>query len=300
MSNEKSKQILLVNEIQRRIHTIRGAQVMLDKDLAELYGVEVRVLNQAAKRNIKRFPKEFMFQLSKNEWTNLKSQAVISSSTHGGRRFSPFVFTEQGVSMLSSVLNSETAIEISIKIIKSFIQMRRFISLNSEIFERIRKLEDYKEISSKKLEKILNALENKNFKPKQGIFYNGQVFDAYSLLADIVRKAQKSIVLIDNYIDDSVLTLFSKRNKNVDVTLYTNNISKTLKQDLMKFNKQYAPVEIKKFDKAHDRFLIIDEKEVYHFGASLKDLGKKWFAFSKLDIENMNVLERLKKEAENE
>ena len=294
MSNGKSKQILLVNEIQKCIYTIRGTQVMLDKDLAELYGVEVRVLNQAVKRNIKRFPKEFMFQLSKNEWINLKSQNVISSSSHGGRRSDPFVFTEQGVSMLSSVLNSETAIEISIKIISSFIQMRRFISLNAEIFERIRKLEDYKEVSSKKLEKILNALEDKNLKPKQGIFYNGQVFDAYVFVAELVKKAKTSIILLDNYIDESVLQIFSKRKKGVGVIIYTKKITNSLKLDIKKFNEQYEAIIIKEFSDSHDRFLIIDNKEVYHFGASLKDLGKKWFGFSKMDIGVAGVIEKLR------
>ena len=275
----KNNSVVIADNIQNRIYTVRGVQVMLDHDLATLYEVKTKVLNQAVKRNVDRFPEQFMFQLSKKEYKFIRSQFVTLKIGQGQhRKYLPCVFTEQGVSMLSAVLKSDVAIEVSIKIIDSFVQMRHFLSQNAEIFTRLKRLEKYKEVSSKQLEIVLKALEDKTIKPKQGIFYDGQVFDAYSLLTDIVRISKKSIILIDNYVDDSVLQLFTKRNKGVAVTIYTKNISKTLKQDLIKFNKQYDTIEIKKFDKAHDRFLIIDEKEVYHFGASLKDLGKKWFA----------------------
>ena len=317
----KNKSIVTVDNIQNRIYTIRGVQVMLDSDLAEMYEVETKNLNRAVSRNIDRFPEKFRFQLtqnefeeyekslrfqngtSKNEDESLRAQNATLKGNHGGRRYLLYVFTEQGVSMLSAVLRSDTAIKVSIKIIEAFVEMRKFISQNANLFQRVNNIEqkqiasDIKQLETdNKIDVVLDAIEAREINPKQGIFYDGQVFDAYSLLANIVRIAKKSIILIDNYVDDSVLNLFTKRKKDVEVTIYTKNISKTLKQDLIKFNKQYDTIEIKKFNKAHDRFLIIDEKEIYHFGASLKDLGKKWFTFSKLDIENMNVLERLKKE----
>ena len=192
--------------------------------------------------------------------------------------------------MLSAVLRSETAVKISIQIIQAFVQMRKIISDHSSIFQRLTGLE-YKQIETdEKFELVFDALQQKNTEPTQGIFYNGQVFDAYKFVADIIRKAQTSIILIDNYVDDTVLTLFSKRRKNVSVIIYTKNISKQLSLDLAKFNEQYEPINIEEFKDAHDRFLMIDEKELYHIGASLKDLGKKWFAFSRMDITFMDKL----------
>ncbi|MBV5279599.1 MAG: ORF6N domain-containing protein [Campylobacteraceae bacterium] len=282
------------DSIKTKIYTIRGLQVMLDRDLAELYGVETRVLNQAVKRNIERFPEEFMFQLSEDEYQNLRSQNVTSKQ-YGGRRYLPFVFTEQGVSMLSAVLKSEIAVAISIKIIKSFVEMRRLISNNALIFQRLDSLEQKQSKTDKKVEAILNAIEDKSIKPKQGIFYDGQIYDAYLFVSDLIKSANKSIVLIDNYIDDTVLTLLSKREPKVKATIYTKNITKQLELDLQKYNTQYPKIEIKRFDSSHDRFLLIDNIEVYHIGASLKDLGKKWFAFSKLDMGVLNILEKLEK-----
>ncbi len=291
---------LIINEqkIQNKIFTLRNQQVMLDRDLAELYQVETRVLNQAVKRNIKRFPKEFMFQLTKNEYKNLNnqiliSQNVISSSRHGGRRKMPYVFTEQGVSMLSAVLKSDIAIEISIKIINAFVNMRRFFIQNAELFQKVNYIEQKLLEYDQNFEKVFKAIESNDLKPKQGIFYNGQIFDAYVFVNDLIKSANKSIVLIDNYVDETVLTLFSK-NQKVKVTIYTKNINKQLKLDLAKYNAQYKPIEIKKFNEAHDRFMIIDDKEIYHIGASLKDLGKKWFAFSKFNLNAIDILKRLK------
>jgi hypothetical protein len=288
--------------IKTKIYTIRGLQVMLDRDLAELYGVETRVLNQAVKRNMERFPEEFMFQLTEDEYQNLRSHFVISSwisqnvtsKPYGGRRYLPFVFTEQGVSMLSAVLKSEIAVSISIKIIKSFVEMRKFISNNALIFQRLDSLEQKQFKTDDKVEAILNAIEDKSIKPKQGIFYDGQVYDAYIFVSDLIKSAKESIVLIDNYVDDTVLTLLSKREPNVKATIYTKNIIKQLELDLQKHNAQYPKIELKKFDSSHDRFLIIDAEEVYHIGASLKDLGKKWFAFSKFDVGALEILGRLK------
>lgn len=270
-------------DIKSKIYTIRDKQVMLDGDLAELYDVETRVFNQAVKRNTKRFPESFRFQLTKEEYENLKSQIVTSSlSEHGGRRYIPYVFTEQGVSMLSAVLNSRTAIEVSIKIINSFVAMRQFISQNALIFQKFDHLEQKLLKHDEKFDKVFEALENKNPTQSQGIFYNGQIFDAHNFVSELIRGAKNSIVLIDNYVDDSTLLLFSK-NQNIDVTIYTDTFTKALKLDLEKYNKQYKDISIETNKKFHDRFLIIDNKDVYHIGASLKDLGKKTFAFSKLE-----------------
>ncbi len=278
------KQILPAKNIQDRIFSIRGVQVILDSDLAEMYQVETRILNQAVKRNSERFPADFMFQLTKYEFNSLLiSQFVISSSDHGGRRKLPFVFTEQGVSMLSSVLKSDVAISVSLSIMRAFVEMRKFMINNAAIFQRIENVEQKQLKSDLKIDQILNALEDKTLNPKQGIFFDGQIFDAYSFVADLIKSAKQRIVLIDNYVDESVLTVFSKRKKNVSATVFSSHVTKQLQLDLQKHNQQYAPIELIEFSKSHNRFLIIDAV-VYHFGASLKDLGKKWFAFLKMEI----------------
>ncbi|MBL7149600.1 MAG: ORF6N domain-containing protein [Candidatus Cloacimonetes bacterium] len=286
-----------VKQIQKRIYTIRDVQVMLDRDLAILYGVETRVLNQAVKRNMERFPEKFMFQLTEKELDFWKSQIVISNKEKMGLRKFPFAFTEQGVAMLSAVLRSEIAVQVSVQIIDAFVQMRRFIASNAAIFERINAVErkqiEYKAETETKFKTIFDAIERREIKPKQGIFFDGQIFDAYQFITDLIRSAKKSIILIDNYIDDTVLTLFSKRNKGVTVTILTQQITKQLSLDVEKFNAQYAPIVLKKFSDSHDRFLLIDDKDLYHFGASLKDLGKKWFAFSRFDKDAVAILNRL-------
>ena len=280
-------------EIARKIYTIRGMQVMLDRDLAELYGVETRVLNQAVKRNNERFPSEFMFQLTSEELEDWKSQIVISNRELMGLRKLPYVFTEQGVSMLSAVLKSKTAIETSIRIINGFVQMRRFLTENAQLFRRLDTLERHQKETDQQLEQVFQAIEAKTLSPKQGIFFDGQVFDAYVFASDLIRSAKRSIVLIDNYVDESVLTLFSKSAHDIRVTILTRNITKALKLDVEKYNAQYPKIELKRFEHSHDRFLIIDDDRLYHFGASLKDLGKKWFAFSRFDREAFKVLEAL-------
>ncbi len=295
--SDKSVTIKKLENIHNRIYTIRGLQVMIDRDLAELYTVETRVLNQAVKRNEKRFPKEFMFQLDKEDFENWKSQIVISNKEKMGLRKPPIAFTEQGVSMLSAVLKSETAIKVSIQIINAFVEMRKFLITNAAVFQRLENVETklltHQIKTDGKFEKIFKALENKSIIPKQGLFYEGQIFDAYSLIADIIRTAKKTIILIDNYVDDTVLKLLTKRKNKVSTIIYTKRISKVLKQDLEKHNGQYEPIEIKKLQTSHDRFLIIDEKRIYHFGASLKDLGKKWFAFSKLEMDAKELVDKL-------
>jgi hypothetical protein len=284
--------LITQENIKYRIYTIRNIQVMLDKDLALLYKVDTRTLNQAVKRNIDRFPTEFMFKLNSAEINFMVSQNVIPSKKYFGGAM-PSVFTEQGVAMLSGVLKTKTAIAVSIKIITAFVSMRKFISKNAEIFVRLDSVEKKQLEHDKKFSEIFDAIENKEITPRQGIFYDGQIFDAYKFVSNIIRTARNSIILIDNYIDDSVLTLFTKVRKDVAVIIYTENITKQLELDLKKYNLQYNSIEIKKFKKSHDRFLIIDNTDIYHIGASIKDLGKKWFAFAKLDINDVKILDKL-------
>ena len=283
--------------IQNKIYTFRGIQVMVDRDLAELYGVETKRLNEQVKRNIERFPKEFMFQMTKDELEYWKSQIATSNKEIMGLRKPPYVFTEQGVSMLSSVLKSDTAIETSISIINIFVNMRKFLQSNASIFQRLDDIEtkqiQHKLESESKFDKIFKAIEDKEIKPKQHIFYDGQIFDAYLFVSNIIKNAKVSIKLIDNYVDKSVLVLFSKRDADVKATIYTQTITKQLELDLKRYNSQYAKIDVKKFNLSHDRFLIIDEKDIYHIGASLKDLGKKWFGVSKMDINSFELLEKL-------
>jgi len=280
--------------IQNMIYTIRDHQVMLDKDLAKLYQVESKRLNEQVKRNIERFPFHFRFQLTEDEYESLRSQFATLENNRGKHtKYLPYVFTEQGVSMLSAVLRSKIAIEVSIKIIDTFVEMKRTMSSNSLIYQRLDSLERKQFKTDDKVDMILNAIEDKSIQPKQGIFYDGQVYDAYVFVSDLIKSARESIKLIDNYIDENVLTLLSKRDENISATIYTKNISKQIQLDLKKHNEQYPSIEIKKFANSHDRFLIIDDKILYHIGASLKDLGKKWFAFSKLEIDIFMILDKI-------
>ncbi len=272
---------ITVNQIENRIYTIRGIQVMLDSDLAEMYDVETKVLNQAVKRNLDRFPNEFRFQLTKDELDNLRSQIVTSSLSHGGRRGLPYVFTEQGVSMLSAVLRSNMAIKVSIQIIQAFVTMRKTFANLHGLIQRLEGLESKQLITDSKLEKVLKALE-KDSQPKQGVFFEGQLFDAHVFASDLIKKAQKSLVLVDNYIDETTLLLLSKRKKGVECMVHTRN-NATLKKDIEKHNLQYPEISVIENRNSHDRFLVIDNTDLYHIGASLKDLGNKCFAFSRMD-----------------
>ena len=274
-------------KLKKFIHTLRSTQVILDRDLAKLYQVQTRVLKQAVNRNKKKFPSDFLYKLTSEEVGFMVSQNVIPSKKHLGGAL-PYAFTEQGISMLSSVLNSEKAIEINIQIMRAFVSMRKFISNNVKIFMRLDSIDKKNIKYDKKFEKIFDAIDDD--KIKQGIFFEGQVFDAYKFVLSIIKSANKSIILIDNYIDENVLILFSERNKNVQVKILTKNISEKLNLDIKKFNSQYEQIEVMTFNKSHDRFLIIDNKEVYHIGASLKDLGKKWFAFSKFDKQAVLII----------
>jgi len=284
-------QIITIDEIQNRIFTIRGYQVMLDSDLAALYEVETKVLNQAVKRNIKRFPNGYRFQLEKHEY--LRSQSVTLEKGRGKhRKHLPFAFTEQGVAMLSAVLHSERAIQVSIQIMDAFVEMRHFLANNSSLFHRVENLEAKQYQMDASIQELFDALHKNQLIPNYGIFYDGQMFDAYTFVSNLIRSAEKSITLIDNYIDETVLNMFSKVKLGVQIHIYTKRISTQLQLDIQKYNSQYKPIVVKEFTQAHDRFLIID-KSVYHFGASLKDLGKKWFAFSKMELNSKELLGKL-------
>lgn len=277
----ENKLIITSKEIENQIYTVRGQQVMLDSDLARIYQVETKVFNQAVKRNAGRFPENFRFQLAQEEFDaiNLRSQFVTSSLNYGGRRYLPYVFTEQGIAMLASVLRSTVAIKVSIEIMNAFVEMRKMLISNASLFHRLDNIELKQLQADQKFEEIFKALESDKLHAEKGIFYNGQVFDAYTFVSDIIRSAKSSITLLDNYVDDTVLTLLGKRNTNVTATIYTKSISNQLRLDLQRYNSQYPSIEVEIFSDAHDRFLIIDSTELYHIGASLKDLGKNGLPF---------------------
>ncbi len=281
------------SSIESLIISIHGVPVILDRDLAALYQEEVRQMNRQVKRNIKRFPADFMFQLTKEEYDGLKCQNGTSNIRGGDRRALPYVFTEQGVSMLSGLLRSDKAIEINILIMRAFVAMRRFLVANAQVFQRLERIE-YKQLETDhKFEQVFAKLEEKALAPKQGIFFDGQVYDAYDFVCGLIRIAKVRIILIDNYVDETVLTMLDKREDGISATIYTKQISEQFNLDLVKHNAQYAPIEVHPFNKAHDRFLIIDE-QIYHIGASLKDLGKKWFAFSLMnDITPFELLSKI-------
>lgn len=286
-------------EIAQLIMNVRGMQVMVDRDLAILYGVETKRLNEQVRRNIERFPERFRFQLTKEETDELVANCDrLNSLKHSS--VMPYVFTEQGISMLSTVLHSQTAIAVSIKIMDAFVSMRRFIATNAQLFQRLETIEyhqlemkQHQEVTDKRIDEVFRRLDA-NIPPIQGIFYDGQVFDAYRFVSDLMRKAKRSIVLIDNYVDDTVLTLLDKRGNGVTATIYTQRISNQFQLDVDRHNAQYSSIEIKQFNKAHDRFLLIDD-EVYHIGASIKDLGKKWFGFTLMrDITATELINKIK------
>lgn len=303
---EKNNNIVPVNEdlnaikyetenIKNLIYTIRGKQVMLDSDVAMLYQYTTKSINKAMKRNINRFPEDFCFQLTEKEVENLRFQFGTSSlkkENYGGRRYLPYVYTEQGISMLAGVLKNEIAVQVSINIIRVFIEMRKFISLNGKLFKRLTNVECKILEHDKKFDIVFNELQkDEKMEFKQKIFFDGQIYDAYSLIIDIIKKAKQKILIIDNYIDDSILKMLSKKNQKVEVVILTLQNSKLNKLDITKFNKQYPVLKLAYTNKFHDRFIVIDNKELYHVGASLKDLGKKCFAISK--IEDKEYLKRI-------
>ncbi|CCZ17377.1 putative uncharacterized protein [Clostridium sp. CAG:780] len=318
MENEINNLIVQDNlsneEIKNLIYTIRGKQVMLDSDVAMLYHYETKKINQAVKRNIERFPEKFCFQLTEEEFSSLRSQivtlnkttvqdnfedsslrsqfATLNENTGRGkhRKYLPYVFTEQGIAMLSGLLKNDIAIQVSINIMDAFVEMRKFLMVNGQLFERLTNVE-YKLLEhDKKFDKVFDQLQNEE-NIKQKIFFEGQIYDAYSLIIDIIKKANKKILIIDNYIDDSVLKMLTKKNKNVEVVILTSNKSNIQKIDIQKFNKEYPILKVAETNKFHDRFIVIDNKEMYHLGASIKDLGKKCFGINK--IEDLDIVEKV-------
>ncbi len=278
--------------IESKILTIRGQQVMIDRDLAELYGTETKVLNQSVKRNIERFPENFMFQLTREEaeeYFLLSSKSQFATlNVSGNRRGTnikklPYVFTEQGVAMLSAVLKSETAVKASIQIMKAFVAMRKFLLANAQVFSRLDSLEMHQVESDKKINELFCRMDKYSIDNTQGIFFQGQIFDAYAKFENFIAQAKKEIVLIDSYVDLSVLERLVTKKEGVPVTVYTSSKAKLKELDVKKFNEQYPQLDLKYTEKMHDRFMIIDGKILYHIGASLKDLGKKCFAFELLD-----------------
>ncbi len=274
--------------IKDLIYNIRGKQVMLDSDVAMLYHYETKKINQAVRRNIERFPEKFCFQLTEKEVNDNWSQIVTSSDKedikHRGKKYLPLAFTEQGIAMLSGILRNEIAVQVSIKIMDAFVEMRRFLLNNGQIFERLTNVE-YKLIEhDHKFDKVFDQLENDE-NIKQKVFFQGQVYDAFSMIIDLIKKANKEIILIDNYVDIETLNILSKKNNNVDVKIYTKSNTQLNIKDVKKFNTQYPKLELMYTDKFHDRFLIIDQKYIYHIGASIKDAGKKCFGITLIKYE---------------
>ena len=283
----------LNKDIKDLIYTIRGMQVMLDSDVANLFKYTTKNINKSVKNNAERFPEYYCFQLTTKEYNSLMTRRynIIKIGRSNNRKYLPYVFTEYGITMLAALLKSEVAVNISIKIVNTFMQMRKNFSENNQVFERLTSLE-YKLLEQEK--KINNILGELKFEEniKQKIFFKGQIYDAYSIIIDIIKSANKKILIIDNYIDDNVLKMLSKKKKDVEVTILTSIKSNIEKLDIKKFNKEYPILKLEKTNKFHDRFIIIDEIELYHCGASIKDLGKKCFAISK--VENKEMLEMLK------
>lgn len=318
MATEDRKEVLSQNQIEtpvveivqpaieKLIYVIRDKQVMIDSDLAMLYQVETGALNRAVKRNIKRFPDDFRFQLTVEEYENLKCQIGISSlneNGYGGRRTLPYVFTEQGISMLASVLHSDIAINVSIGIMRVFVEMRRFIANNALLFERISNVElkqlEYQKQTDEKLEQIFEYI-SEHEEASQKIFFDGQIYDAFSLIVSLIQKAEKEITLIDGYVDVGTLNLLAKKNEGVSVTVYTHQRTRLSNIDVANFNAQYPALEVKYTSVFHDRFLILDGKTAYHIGASLKDAGKKTFGITLINDESItkDILQRLELETE--
>ncbi len=295
MQMENEIRLTKDEEIKNLIYTIRGKQVMLDSDVANLYCYTTKNINKAIKRNIDRFPEDFCFQLTEKEFQDLRFQfGTLNRKTNNGvvtRKYLPYALTEQGISMLSGVLKNEIAIKVSINIMRAFVEMRKFLMINGQVFDRLINIE-YKLLEhDKKFDTVFNELQKEEKELKQRIFFEGQIYDAYSLIIDIIKRANKKITIIDNYIDDSILKMLTKKNKNVEVIILTSSKSNIEKLDIQKFNKEYPILKVAKTNKYHDRFIVIDNKEMYHLGASIKDLGKKCFAINK--IEDMEIIEKV-------
>lgn len=301
---------IMTPDIEKLIYVVRNKQVMVDSDLSMLYQVETKALNRAVKRNIKRFPEDFCFQLTAEESEVLRCQSGTSKlqeaekkDGRGGRRTLPYVFTEQGISMLASVLHSEVAINVSINIMRAFVEMRHFIAGNAFLFERISNIElkqlEYQKKTDKKLEQIFGYISDHE-ESKQKIFFDGQIYDAFSLLIGLIQQAETEIVLVDGYVDIGTLNILAKKKENVAVTIYTLQRTKLSQVDVDNFNVQYPKLDVKYTRVFHDRFLILDKTKAYHVGASLKDAGKKCFGINLIEDAGIvrDILQRLELKAE--
>ena len=292
--------LLEARDIKSMVYTIRGQQVMLDSDLAMLYQVETGVVNRAVKRNKERFPEDFCFQLTEEEF--LRCQIGISKTEgterRGGRRYMPYVFTELGVSMLSSILRSDVAVFVSIGIMRAFVEMRHFIANNTFLFEKVSSMElkqlEYQKSTDERFDKVFRYIED-HTESEQKLFFDGQIYDAFSLITSIIRKASKEIILIDGYADVDTLNILAKKNDGVDLKIYTFASAKLTNKDISNFNSQYPTLTVKKTQVFHDRFIILDGQTAYHIGASIKDAGKKCFGISLLTDPKMvsELLNRL-------
>ena len=304
ISVKEAKEVLIKeSQIKNLIYEIRGHQVMLDSDLAMMYQVETKNLNKAVKRNVNRFPEDFCFQLSEEEYNSLRFQFGTSKEIEpgkGGRRYLPYAFTEQGISMLSAVLRSEIAVKVSVRIMRTFVEMRRFMANNSIVLSRINELEvkqlSYQKETDDKFEQVFHYI-SEHEEVSQKIFFEGQIYDAFSLLAELIAKAKKEIVLIDNYVDVGTLNILAKKQENVKVQIYTVKRTKLSQTDINNFNQQYPALSVNYTEEFHDRFLIVDGNLAYHVGASLKDAGKKCFAINRIEdrANILDILNRIKK-----
>ena len=281
INEDLNVEIYEVEEIKQKIYTIRGKQVILDSDAARIYHCETKYVNRVVKRNIERFPEDFCFQLTEEEYDSLRCQFVTLKNQGRGqhRKYLPYAFTEHGIAMLSVLIDSEIAVKVSVNIMKAFIEMRKFLINNGQVFERLTNVE-YKLLEhDKKFEELFNQFQIKG-NIEQKVFFDGQVYDAFSMMVDLIKKAENEIILIDNYVDIDTLNILSKKNEKVNIEIYTKKETKLNLKDINKFNIQYPKLEVKYTDKFHDRFLILDRKYIYHIGASLKDLGKKCFGIT--------------------
>ncbi|MFR6408960.1 MAG: ORF6N domain-containing protein [Dialister invisus] len=290
MTEDKNHVIINNKDIKNMIYTFRDQQVMVDSDLAKLYQVTTGNLNKAVKRNLSRFPEHFRFQLTEHEYKNLRFQngSPSSNNNYGGRRYMPYVFTEQGIAMLSAVLKSDIAVEVSVKIMNSFVEMRRFLLSNQELFSRLDRIEIKQLETDRKFEEVFNYIAA-NTEIKQNIFYDGQIYDAFSFIVGLIEKAKKEIILIDNYVDVNTLNILCKKSQGVDVVIVTAGKGSLSTKDITKFNAQYPKLSLKTATDFHDRFLILDKTEVYHIGASIKDAGKKSFGITKIEDKDLII-----------
>ena len=290
---DEKKELLVINSktVQNLIYTIRGQQVMLDSDLAELYGYEVKRLNEQVKRNINRFPEDFMFRLTEEEIPERLKSQFATLNENGNRRGLhikklPYVFTEQGIYMLATVLRGELAEQQSIYIMRAFREMRHFLANNKLMFERIKSIElkqlEYQKYSDEKFDEIFHYIADHE-ESEQKIFFSGQIFDAFNLFASIIRQAEREIVLIDGYVDIDTLNILSKKKEGVKTIVYTFPSARITKKDVETFNAQYSELVIQRTTEFHDRFLILDGNIGYHIGASIKDAGKKCFGINKIE-----------------